>query len=84
MSGRDLHQVEAQDFADIFDGNMQGQLILESLIRRFGGKIFVPGGLEGDRQTAYNAGARSVLDYILNQINTANGVKENEPQSVES
>ena len=83
MSGRDLHKAEAQDFADIFDGNRQGALILDLLIRRFGGAIFVKGGLEGDRQTAYNAGARSVLDFILNQINTANGVNENEPQSME-
>lgn len=80
---RDLDQAQPQDYADIFEANKQGALILDALVRRFGGAIYVKGGLEGDRQTAFNAGRRDVLDHILNQINLSNGVQENESENVE-
>lgn len=67
-----------QDYADLFDVDRRGACIIQDLIDRFGGNIYVKGGLEGDRQTCFNAGRRSVLDFILGRINQANGVNTNE------
>lgn len=60
-----------KDYADIFEGSTQGQLILEDLVRRFGGQVYVKGGADAARQTDYNCGQRSVLDLILARISQA-------------
>jgi hypothetical protein len=56
-------------------------MILDDLASRFAGGIYVKGGLEGDRQTCYNAGRRSVLDFIIGRINQANGVEDGHNES---
>jgi len=76
MSGRDLAQSTPHDYLEIFENNPHGSLILEELTTRFGGAVYVKGGHEAERQTTYNAGQRSVLDFILMRINQANGVQE--------
>ncbi len=58
----------------MFEEMPGGTAILEELTARFGRPVFVKGGHEGDRETCYRAGQRSVLDYILIQINKAHGV----------
>lgn len=70
-------QVTPEMYARVFEQHAEGRLILDDLTARFGGSIYVKGGLEGDRQTAFNAGRRAVLDFILGRINTTNGVQEN-------
>ncbi len=65
-------------YARVFENHAEGRLILDDLTARFGGGIYVKGGLEGDRQTCFNAGRRSVLDFILGRINQANGVETDE------
>ena len=50
--------------------------MLEELTQRFGREAYVKGGTEGDRETCYRAGQRSVLDFILSQINRADGVED--------
>ena len=65
-------------YARVFENHAEGRVILEDLTARFGGGIYVKGGLEGDRQTCFNAGRRSVLDFILGRINQANGVETDE------
>lgn len=76
MSGRDLAQATPEDYREIFENNPHGALILEDLIRYFGGTIYVRGGHEAERQTTFNAGRRAVLDFILGRINAANGVPQ--------
>lgn len=61
-------------YARVFEGHHEGRLILEDLVRRFGGALFVKGGEEGRRETDFRLGRRSVLDHILGQINQANNV----------
>lgn len=61
-------------YARVFEGHHEGAQVLEDLIRRFGGALFVKGGEEGRRQTDFNLGRRSVLDFILSQVNRANDV----------
>lgn len=70
--------VPPEAYARVFENHAEGRVILEDLTARFGGGIYVKGGLEGDRQTCFNAGRRSVLDFILGRINQANGVETDE------
>ena len=63
-------------YARVFEGHHEGALILEDLIARFGGALFVKGGEEGRRETDYRLGRRAVLDHILGQINRANDAPE--------
>ena len=72
------NKATAEAYARVFENNAEGRVILEDLTARFGGGIYVKGGLEGDRQTCFNAGRRSVLDFILGRINQANGVETDE------
>lgn len=65
-----------QDYSVLFNDMPGGQQVLNDLVRRFGKAPFVKGGHEGDRQTCYNAGQLEVVNYILNQINRANGVND--------
>lgn len=70
--------IPPESYARVFENHAEGRLVLEDLTARFGGGIYVKGGLEGDRQTCFNAGRRSVLDFILGRINQANGVENDE------
>lgn len=69
-------KVDAKMYARVFEGHAEGKLVLEDLITRFGGNLFVKGGEEGRRQTDYNLGRREVLDFILRRINAANGITD--------
>ena len=74
--------VDPAVYARVFEGHHEGVEILEDLTRRFGGALFVKGGEEGRRETDYRLGRRSVLDFILGQINQANDappVQDEEP-----
>jgi hypothetical protein len=66
-------RADAAMYARVFEGHAEGALVLEDLISRFGGALFVKGGEEGRRETDYRLGRRSLLDFILGQINQANG-----------
>lgn len=61
-------------YARVFEGHHEGALILEDLTRRFGGGLWVKGGLEAQRETDRNLGKRAVLDFIIGQVNQANNV----------
>lgn len=74
MSERQALPPEA--YARVFDGFPEGRQILEELVARFGGNPYVRGGHEADRETAYRAGQRRVVDFILTRINQANGVHD--------
>lgn len=69
---------DAAAYARVFEGHHEGAQILDDLTRRFGGALFVKGGEEGRRETDYRLGRRSVLDFILGQINQAQGADSNE------
>lgn len=73
-------KADAATYARVFEGHHEGALVLEDLIRRFGGALFVKGGEEGRRETDYRLGRRAVLDHIIGQINQANGAQD-EPEA---
>lgn len=64
------------DYARTFEGLPSGQIVLEDLVARFGGKLWVPGGVEGARETDRNCGRRAVLDFIVGMVNRSQGVED--------
>lgn len=78
MSAASPEPLDPAVYARVFEGHHEGVQILDDLTRRFGGRLFVPGGEDGKRMTDYRLGRRAVLDFIVGQINRANGVDEPE------
>ncbi|WP_186119571.1 hypothetical protein [Burkholderia gladioli] len=68
------HRAQPDDYRIVFE-SPAGALVLDDLVRRFGGAMYVRGGQEGERETCFRLGARSTVDHILNQINRANGAE---------
>lgn len=66
-------KADAAMYARVFEHG-EGALVLEDLTNRFGGALFVKGGEEGRRETDFRLGRRSLLDFVLGQINQANDV----------
>lgn len=55
---------EPRDYSAIFSFP-EGEKVLDDLIKLFGGKPFVPGQPD---TTAFNCGAKSVIEHILAQL----------------
>lgn len=70
-------KADAAMYARVFEHG-EGALVLEDLTARYGGALFVKGGEEGRRETDYRLGRRALLDFILGQINQANGTPPDE------
>ena len=66
-----------QTYRRIFEDNADGVLILEDLVKRFSQPQVSAGGIDAVLKTYERGGMRKVLDYILGQINRANGVQDN-------
>lgn len=64
------------DFLQLFHGS-QGERVLTELIDKFYVPVYVAGGQEAERQTAYNAGAFAVVQYIIDRIQDG----DKQPQS---
>lgn len=64
------------DWRVLFMDMPGGEIILDKLIRKYGGATYVRGGHEADREQCFRAGQRSVVDFILREINKANGVTD--------
>ncbi len=60
-------------YARVFENIPEGGQILEELVSRFGRNPYVKGGHEADRQTAFNAGAMEVINFIVRRIEQAQG-----------
>jgi hypothetical protein len=69
-----------EDYANLFESTPRGKLVFDSLIRRFNRPPCYEGGIDGIRKSDFRAGARAVIDFIVNQINRNNGVAEAEPE----
>jgi hypothetical protein len=55
-------------YSMLFEGSENGQIVLNDLLLQFWKNPYVQGD---PTQTAYNAGAMSVLDYINEKLNEA-------------
>ena len=70
--------VDPSTYSRIFEGNKDGQLILEELCRVYAKDCYVKGGRAAERQTLVNSGERNVVEFIIRKINQANGVQIDE------
>lgn len=71
------------EYKAIFEDDKRGAALLDDLTNRFARKVYVRGGHEADRETCYNAGMRDVIEFIVSQINRANGVDFNQQEEKE-
>ncbi|MGL4576678.1 MAG: hypothetical protein ACRCV9_17965 [Burkholderiaceae bacterium] len=63
-----MPQATPELYQQIFGDDLRGQAIREDLHARFAKNPYKPGGIEAQRQTDFNAGAMSVIDYIELQM----------------
>lgn len=67
-------------YRDIFELDRRGAALLEDLVARFGNaKVYTEGGTDAVLKTYQAAGQREVVDFILRQINNANGAPDPQP-----
>ncbi len=66
-------------YARVFEQHHEGVLILEDLVRRFYDvNVFVPGGIDAQRETERRAARREVVHYILTKIGQVGKVDPND------
>lgn len=63
-------------YAEVFEDDTRGAAILEDLIARFSRPTVTKGGIDAVLETYHRAGQRSVVDWIVAQINRAHGVDD--------
>jgi hypothetical protein len=62
-------RVSPEAYARVFEQHHEGVAILADLARRFYDvNVYVPGGLEAQRETERRAARREVIHFILTQI----------------
>lgn len=74
MSQQQENRPTPQDYADTFETNKTGERILEHLIQVFGRPPKGSGGIDRILDSHEHIGSMKVLNFIVNQINRANGV----------
>jgi hypothetical protein len=63
-------------YARVFEGHAEGAQILEELARVFAKPAKLEGGIDAVIQTYHRNGQRSVVEWIVNRVNIANGVPD--------
>lgn len=61
-------------FREVFEEHPTGRIILDHLIVKFTRPPVTEGGIDAVLKTYLRQGTRMPLDYIVTQINRANGV----------
>ena len=69
--------VEASVYREIFEDDRRGAAIFEDLTQRFARPAVTTGGIDAVLQTYHRDGMRRVVEFIVSQINRANGVDVN-------
>ena len=64
--------VTAETYRNLFDIDVNGVRVLEHLTQIFCKSTYVRGGQEAERESCFRAGERSVVEFIIKQINRAN------------
>ena len=63
-------------YKQVFEDDRRGAAILEHLTQLFARPAVTSGGIDAVLQTYHRDGQRRVLEFIVGQINRANGVKD--------
>lgn len=67
-------EVTPELFRQVFEVDKRGEAILDHLIQRFSLPAVTDGGIDAVLKTYERMGKKAMLDYIVGQINRANGV----------
>ncbi|VWD22318.1 hypothetical protein [Burkholderia contaminans] len=67
--------IEPEIYKQLFEDDRRGAAILEELTRVFARPAVTVGGIDAILQTYLRDGQRRVIDFIVTQINRANGVQ---------
>lgn len=67
-----MKRATPETYRNVFDLDINGQRVLEHLTMVFCKDAFAPNDKGGERETCYRLGAQSVINHIVNNINTAN------------
>jgi hypothetical protein len=59
------------DYSAAFEASPQGALVLQHLLDKFYGSVYVRGGLEAQRETDFRCGRRDVIEFIFKQLDRA-------------
>jgi len=73
-----MHNPTPQEYKALFQDDKRGAAILEHLTRAFARPAVVTGGIDAVLETYQRDGQRRVLEFIVNQINRAEGVDVNQ------
>ncbi|WP_419204340.1 hypothetical protein [Bordetella trematum] len=68
--------VDPSTYREIFEDDRRGVAVLEDLVSRFARPAVTSGGIDAVLQTYQRDGMRRVIDYIVSQVNRANGVPD--------
>lgn len=69
--GRGPAKAMPADYAAVFEASPAGQLVLEDLLNRYYGAVYVKGGIEAQRETDFRCGRRAVIEFIYAQLDRA-------------
>lgn len=73
----------AEAYARVFEQHHEGVLILEDLVHRFYDvNVFVPGGVDAQRETERRAARREVVHFILTRIGQVGKADTNEDEPI--
>ncbi|WP_028354775.1 hypothetical protein [Bordetella petrii] len=67
---------DPQLYKQIFEDDRRGAAILDELMDRFARPAVTTGGIDAILQTYHRDGMRRVVEFIVSQINRANGVPD--------
>lgn len=71
-------KVSPEAYSRVFEQHHEGSLIMADLTRRFYDvNVFVPGGIEAQRETERRAARREVIHFILTQLSQVGQVDPN-------
>jgi hypothetical protein len=76
-----VSEVNSKLYKELFEDDRRGAAILEDLTRRFARPAVTTGGIDAVLQTYHRDGMRRVVEFIVTQINRANGVETPEQES---
>lgn len=63
---------------ELFEVDQRGAAVLEHLVQRFAQPAVTDGGIDAVLKTYHRMGANAVIQYLVAQINRANGVADND------
>ncbi|QWE95647.1 Bbp19 family protein [Cupriavidus sp. EM10] len=70
--------ISPETYKAIFEDDRRGAAILEHLTQIFARPAVTTGGIDAVLQTYHRDGQRRVIEFIVTQINRANGVEPTE------